>query len=68
MALGVPVMDTSRAREELGWAPRHSAVEALEELLEGLGKGTGARTPPLDPGAGGPARVDELKTGVGARQ
>jgi nucleoside-diphosphate-sugar epimerase len=68
MALGVPMMDTSRARDELGWAPRHSAVEALEELLEGLGEGTGARTPPLDPGAGGPARVDELKTGVGARQ
>jgi len=29
--------------------------------------GAGLDTPPLAPGAGGPARVRELATGVGAR-
>src|SRR5205823_3102515 len=36
MGLDVPVMDTRRAREELGWTPRWSATEALLELLEGI--------------------------------
>jgi nucleoside-diphosphate-sugar epimerase len=27
------VMDTTRARTELGWAPRHSAREALRETF-----------------------------------
>src|SRR5215211_697992 len=66
MALSVPVMDTGRARTELGWTPRHSAGDALLELLEGLREGGGAHTPPLDPGAGGPLRSREVLTGVGA--
>ncbi|HEV2076075.1 MAG TPA: hypothetical protein VGR10_07525, partial [Thermoleophilaceae bacterium] len=36
MALGVPIMDTSRARRELGWEPRRDAGEALLELMEGM--------------------------------
>src|SRR4051794_32497656 len=67
MALNVPLMSSERAREELGWEPRHSGVEALEELLEGLREGHGAETPPLE-GDGVGARLDDLKTGVGARQ
>jgi ferritin-like metal-binding protein YciE/nucleoside-diphosphate-sugar epimerase len=67
MALNVPLMSSERAREELGWEPRHSAVEALEELLEGLRDGHGAETPPLEADSVG-ARLDDLKTGVGARQ
>ncbi len=67
MALNVPLMSSERAREELGWEPRHSGVEALEELLEGLRKGHGAKTPPLEADGVG-ARLDDLKTGVGARQ
>jgi hypothetical protein len=68
MALGVPLMDTSRARDELGWQPRASAVDALFELLEGMRRGEGASTPPLDPDTAGPHRLGELKTGVGARR
>jgi UDP-glucose 4-epimerase len=68
LALGVPVMDTSRAREELGWEPTASSLEALGDLLRGLRHAEGAPTPPLEPTAGGPARVRELATGVGARQ
>lgn len=67
MALNVPLMSSERAREELGWEPRHSGVEALEELVEGLREGHGAQTPPLEADSAA-ARLDDLKTGVGARQ
>jgi len=67
MGLAVPVMDTTRAREQLGWAPRHSATDTLAELLEGMREPAGLDTPPLEPRAGGPARVRELLSGVGAR-
>jgi ferritin-like metal-binding protein YciE/nucleoside-diphosphate-sugar epimerase len=67
MALNVPLMSSDRARTELGWEPRHSGVEALEELVEGLRGGHGAKTPPLEADSVG-ARLDDLKTGVGARQ
>jgi UDP-glucose 4-epimerase len=50
MAAGSPVMDTSRARTELGWTPRHSSLAALRELLDGLGAGAGlGASPPLVP-------------------
>jgi UDP-glucose 4-epimerase len=67
MALNVPLMSSKRAHDELGWEPRRSAVEALEELLAGLREGHGAETPPLEADSAG-ARLDDLKTGVGARQ
>ncbi|HYO60541.1 MAG TPA: NAD-dependent epimerase/dehydratase family protein, partial [Actinomycetota bacterium] len=60
MALQVPVMDTTRARTELGWKPRFDAGDAILELLEGLREGAGMDTPPLDPKAGGPGRIKEL--------
>jgi UDP-glucose 4-epimerase len=68
MGMGVPLMDSSRIRDELGWAPRHTADEALLELIDGLHDRAGAPTPPLEPGTGGPLRVRELlRTRVGAR-
>ncbi len=67
MALAVPLMSSERAREELGWEPRHSGVETLEELLGGMREGHGAETPPLEADSAG-ARLDDLKSGVGARQ
>lgn len=67
MALNVPLMASDRARSELGWKPRRSGVEALEELLEGMREGHGDRTPPLEGDSVG-ARLEDLKTGVGARQ
>jgi UDP-glucose 4-epimerase len=68
LALGVPLMSIARARTELGWRARHSAADALLELLAGLRDRAGAATPTLDPDAGGPLRLRELLTGVGARQ
>ncbi len=68
MALSIPVMDTSRAREVLGWAPQRSADEALLDLLEGLRTGAGLDTPPLSPRTSGPFRIREILTGVGGRE
>jgi UDP-glucose 4-epimerase len=65
MGLGVPLMDCSRARDELGWAPARSAEDAFLELLAGMRDGAGHPTPPLDPATSGPMRVREVLTGVG---
>jgi nucleoside-diphosphate-sugar epimerase len=67
MALAVPIMDTARARSDLGWAPAHTATDTLLELLEGISGGAGIATPPLDPSTSGPLRVRELLTGLGQR-
>jgi UDP-glucose 4-epimerase len=67
MALAVPLMSSERARKELGWKPRFSAVEALRELIEGIRRGRGYPTPPLEQ-AGVKGRIDEVRTGVGAKQ
>jgi nucleoside-diphosphate-sugar epimerase len=47
MALGVPLLDTTWARQELGWRPRHGADDAIRDLLEGLRGDAGIGTPPL---------------------
>ena len=67
MGMAVPVMDTGRIRRELGWTPRHSADDALLELLEGIRAAAGAPTPPLDPRSGGQLRWREFATGMGTR-
>ena len=63
MGLGVPLMDSTRARDELGWAPRHSASDALRELLDGLRRSAGFDTPPLARDAGGRLRSLEFPAG-----
>jgi nucleoside-diphosphate-sugar epimerase len=65
LALGVPIMDVTRAREELGWTPRYSALDAFNALFDGMREGAGDATPPLAPGTSGPLRVREVLTGVG---
>jgi nucleoside-diphosphate-sugar epimerase len=67
MGLSVPMLDSSRARNELGWSPRHTAIAAVTELLEGLAETAGDATPPLAPSTSGRARAREVATGVGAR-
>jgi UDP-glucose 4-epimerase len=68
LALGVPLLDVSRAREELGWKPAMSSLDALAELLRGLREAKGLATPPLDPHAGGPGRIGEFLSGIGQRR
>jgi UDP-glucose 4-epimerase len=67
MALEVPLMSSERARRELGWEPQKSSADALLELINGLRRGHGLPTPPLDPRTGGPFRTGEIATGIGAR-
>jgi UDP-glucose 4-epimerase len=57
LAFAVPVMDTTRARRELGWAPRIGAGEALLEVLDGIRSGAGVPTPPLEPWQGARAET-----------
>jgi UDP-glucose 4-epimerase len=68
LSRNVPIMDTTRARTELGWTPQHTADEALLDLLEGLRTGSGLDTPPLSPKTGGRFRIREMLTGVGGRE
>ncbi|HEX2053428.1 MAG TPA: NAD-dependent epimerase/dehydratase family protein, partial [Actinomycetota bacterium] len=68
MAAQTPLLDSTRAREELGWTPRHSSVDALLDFLDGLHNHNCLPTPPLARGTGGPFRLREILSGVGARQ
>jgi nucleoside-diphosphate-sugar epimerase len=65
VAYGVPLLDPSRARRELGWKPSWSADRALLDVLGGIADEAGLDTPPLTPKR---SRTDELATGVGARE
>jgi nucleoside-diphosphate-sugar epimerase len=47
MGLRTPLMDTTRARTELGWRETRDAGTALLELLGGFHDGAGLPTPPL---------------------
>ncbi|MFI0448937.1 NAD-dependent epimerase/dehydratase family protein [Actinomadura sp. 6N118] len=67
LALQVPIMDTGRARDELGWTPARTAREALQEFMSGLREGEGMETPPLAPATGGPTRIKEFVTGAGRK-
>jgi UDP-glucose 4-epimerase len=49
LGLDSPVLDASRARDVLGWAPTRTSLETLFELLQGISEGAGLATPPLAP-------------------
>ncbi|MEV6391012.1 NAD-dependent epimerase/dehydratase family protein [Nocardia xishanensis] len=65
--LRLPIIDTSRARTELDWTPRHTATDTLREMLDGFQANAGGDTPPLAPDAGGRWRIREFASGVGGR-
>ena len=47
MAAGAPVMDTTRAREVLGWQPRRTSLQAMQYVLDGMSSGDGVAGSPL---------------------
>jgi UDP-glucose 4-epimerase len=63
LALRTPLLDTTRAREELGWSPTRDSISTIRELLEGIADSEGAGTPPLRPGD----RRSEIAAGVGGK-
>src|SRR5918997_5707777 len=60
-----PLVDPARARREPGWQPVRSSLDALLETLQGLRDGAGEPTPPLEPHAGGPLRVNQFLSSAG---
>ncbi|WP_336662548.1 NAD-dependent epimerase/dehydratase family protein [Leucobacter sp. USHLN154] len=66
LALGAPHMDNGRAKSELGWQPKHSAADALRELLEGMIDGRGTGSLPLRARDVDEARLSSLDGRVGA--
>jgi nucleoside-diphosphate-sugar epimerase len=67
LAARSPLLDTTRARRELGWRPQHDGREALDIVLRGIASGAAGPTPPLRPM--GPLRQlrEALRTGMGRR-
>lgn len=63
--LRLPLMDSAKARRELGWSPRWTAEEAVAEFLRGLRNVDGMDTPTLAPRLPLGGRLRELRTGVG---
>jgi nucleoside-diphosphate-sugar epimerase len=49
LGFAVPLMDTSRARRELGWHPTVGAVEVLAETVAGMRDAASDRSPVLRP-------------------
>jgi UDP-glucose 4-epimerase len=58
LTAGVPLMETTRARQELGWNPRHDAREAVRDLLSGMAVGAGTGSTVLRPERRSMARVN----------
>jgi UDP-glucose 4-epimerase len=57
LAVSCPLMSTTRARAELGWQPKATSLEAMEDLIAGLAGKAGAAGPPLRPGMDGRLRA-----------
>jgi nucleoside-diphosphate-sugar epimerase len=51
LAFAVPLMDSGRARRELGWTPKVSAREALSQTVAGMADAAGTSSPVLRPRA-----------------
>ncbi len=51
LAFAVPLMDSGRARRELGWTPAVSAREALSQAVAGMADAAGTASPVLRPRA-----------------
>jgi nucleoside-diphosphate-sugar epimerase len=63
MARYAPVMDTSRARDELGWIPQVDSLSAIREVLAGMaGAGGVTESPAMRPRS----RWTRAKPGTGA--
>ncbi|HWN21326.1 MAG TPA: NAD-dependent epimerase/dehydratase family protein [Gaiellaceae bacterium] len=68
LGLRAPLLDSTRARNELAWAPQHDGERTLRELIDGIRDNAGAPTPPLDPEESGRLRRREVATLAGERE
>jgi nucleoside-diphosphate-sugar epimerase len=67
VGLDTPLVSSQRITMELGWQPRVSALDTINEVVDGLVAGEGGRTDPLTPDDGLIGRLRELREGVGRR-
>jgi nucleoside-diphosphate-sugar epimerase len=67
VGLDTPLVSSQRITMELGWQPRVSALDTINEVVDGLVAGEGGRTAPLVPDSGLAGRLRELREGVGRR-
>jgi UDP-glucose 4-epimerase len=67
LLMAVPVMSTSRARDELGWRPQFDARDAVASFLRPLDNADEPETPPLPQHDGVGLRTQEIATGLGHR-
>jgi len=65
VALRLPLMDVSRARDELRWEPEYTSIHAFSEFLAGLRAGADDDTPALSKSSSGPLRIREFLSGAG---
>ena len=65
LVMRLPLMDVSRARDELRWEPEYTSLYAFSEFLAGLRTGADEDTPALSKASSGPLRVREFFSGVG---
>lgn len=49
LGLALPLLETTRARIDLGWEPEHDAVATLRELIDAMAHGDGTPSPALRP-------------------
>lgn len=59
LAAAAPLMDTARAREQLGWQPRRDGRETLHELLDGIAAQAGTASPAMRQSPGSARRLLE---------
>lgn len=64
LAMSCPLLATDRARDELDWRPKHSSVEALRELIAGMGRGAGTPSPAMRPREAAAGRVARVRSAL----
>lgn len=68
LAYAVPLLDSTRARRELGWTPTVDGVDVLQEVVTGMREGAAGDTPVLRPRSVPDALRDFVtRGGVGVR-
>lgn len=68
LAFAVPLLDTARARTELGWSPAHDGRAVLQEVVDGMRDGASAPTAALRPRSVAAAVRDALQQGLVSRR
>lgn len=63
LAMASPLLSSQRAHEVLGWQPRTNAIDALRQLVAGLGEGAGTLSPALRPRDRASTRLSGLVRG-----